>query len=214
MINFKEETIDIIVPKSKRPVNTKLSVCLDEKIPPVMNKASLIEYAVTDDEKIEYTNQLLRAINDLYKDVKKTLIHSLPAERKAEITFVKACLQEEGSSVIISFDALPGKRNRKVYDKTHEHITAFCDAFYNAVSSYYKGKEFEKYKSKVLIRYHFFFDSYRNMCDFDNYDLKVLTDAITAFFLKDDSPLYVTQMLEGEIDESATSHLTITISPI
>lgn len=57
-----------------------------------------------------------------------------------------------------------------------------------AFDKFSKERKFKGFKDKVLIRYTHFYESEREIRDYDNYETKIITDLITPLAIVDDSP--------------------------
>ncbi len=218
MLFFEEEKIasadndvKIVQPITK----ADFSACR-KKLSQIEDYINQVEQLKDSSKAVNLSNRLLSAINRFYIDTKSSLARYLfatyeepPAVLKRPVT---ATVDYSDEVVYISFDMLPAKRSKNLYDRNHSTSMFFADALDCSYSWYRQiNGIIPRYKEKVVIWYVLHHKKDSNICDYDNYDFKPITDMIATFFLPDDAPQFISQFFDA--CEDASDFLEIRVLP-
>ena len=213
---FKEEKISS-ANASMRKEEDRLNLALcHRKIAEIDSFISKVEYSKDSTDAVNLSNRLLSNLNQLYKDTKNELVRFLfstyqlpPAELQRP---VNATIDYSEKVIYLSFDALPAKRSKNLYDRNHTYSVCFNDALDNAYSWYRQiNGLIPRYDERVVLWYVIHYKKGENICDYDNYDFKPITDSIASFFLQDDNPQFISQFFDA--CEDTKNFLEVRILP-
>ena len=144
-------------------------------------------------------------IFDLYK-LNQFVFHEME-EEFSEVD-IEPSIKVENNVTIIRFSNLPAKRllkhkqNGKINRLFVENLGKVklnCD------------ENLPIYKEKVIIWYRFCFEDAKYIIDYDNFDMKEITDGITANFLIDDNPSLISQFFDSQL--TGKNELIVSIVP-
>lgn len=201
MLFFEEEKISTADNHKKKQKKADFSV-LKKKITNIDALICEIEQASDSKKAIILSNRLLSTVNLLYRDLKDVLTRYLFATYQEPPAVlqrpVKATIDYSDKVLYISFDNLPAKRIKNIYDVNHTYTYCFGDALDDANSWYRQiNGVIPRYKEKVVIWYIVHHKKDTNICDYDNYDFKPITDSIASLFLQDDAPQFISQFFDA-----------------
>lgn len=166
-------------------------------------------------EYIKKANGVLFVISALYKNIKEKIIANLELQSIDAIDIlhqVDATLTYCDGEIILRFNRLPYKRSYSISDNTHSFSNEFFDAVFRAFSIYKERNTTTIRRirnDKALVTYVFHYISPSDLLDYDNYDLKPITDSIKSIFLEDDSPYYIDQYFTSQKDDKAFLEIRI-----
>lgn len=153
---------------------------------------------------------LLFSIDNLYR--KASAINVSPVPDKDAYSPINITISQEASEVHLNFDCLPYKRDNGNYDKTHFIAGSYSKAFEKAVKAF-EAKEplLDFYGKRVLISYIFHTNNRQELLDYDNFDLKQLTDWVAVYLLAEDSPSFCSQFIDRVIEDIEKPYLEIIV---
>lgn len=215
MLFFEEEKIST----ADKPKNTQKKADLSvfyKKFSDMEVLIREIQQASDSKSAVALSNRLLSSVNLLYRDMKEVLSRYLfstyqkpPAVLQRP---VKATVDYSDKVLYISFDCLPAKRIKNIYDINHTFSYCFGNALDDANSWYRQiNGIIPRYREKVVIWYIVHYKKETNICDYDNYDFKPITDSISSLFLQDDAPQFISQFFDA--CEDTNDYLEIRVLP-
>ena len=151
-------------------------------------------------------NNLRRSMNKLY-DI--SLYTGMKIDERQDLLFkVDLEFHQNGEHLHIVFpDLLP----RRISDRSpvdREHIRRM---YYPSFKEYFSNNGSVIYFQKAVIIYTHFFDSPDKMVDHENFETKVVTDILTSYLFKDDSPKHCAILMDYKIGEK--SHTEVDVLP-
>lgn len=218
MLVFEEEKVssaDVDVRTVQSTPKADFSVC-KKRLSQIEDYFLKLEQLSDNSDAINLSNRLLSAINHFYADTKSSLARYLfatyrepPAVLKCPVT---ATVDYFDKIVYISFNMLPAKRSKNLYDRNHSNSIFFADALDSSYSWYRQiNGIIPRYKERVVVWYVIHHKKDANICDYDNYDFKLITDMIATLFLKDDAPRFISQYFDDYEDDN--DYLEVRILP-
>ncbi len=88
------------------------------------------------------------------------------------------------------------------YDNVRSRYVAAFDKFFTSSS-------FKRYKERVVVLYKSIYKSINDVLDYDNFDLKQITDFISTYCLIDDNPSRMLAISDYEIGEEEHSEVYV-----
>lgn len=88
------------------------------------------------------------------------------------------------------------------YDNVRSRYVAAFDEFFT-------GSSFKRYKERVVVLYKSIYKSINDVLDYDNFDLKQITDFISTYCLIDDNPSRMLAISDYEIGEEEHSEVYV-----
>lgn len=178
----------------------------------MLRLAELMQKSKDENQETRYGVTLLQKTNQLYFTLREHLQKSNALKTDIEAFSVKASVSREGEVTHIVFDKLIPKRLKSGYDNSHYIWDQFRNALYTAVDELRKeGGKIDFYGGRVVLCYIHCFSKAR-LTDYDNINTKPVTDAISACFLKDDSPKHVAKYEDYKIGTS--DHTEVYLVPV
>lgn len=150
-------------------------------------------------------NNVEEVIFNLY-ELNQFVFHEME-EEFLEIN-IEPSVKVENNVTVIHFSNLPAKRLLKhkqngklnrLFVKNLGKVKLNCN------------EKFPLYKEKVIIWYRFCFEDAKHLIDYDNFDMKEITDGIAANFLIDDNPSLVSQFFDSQL--TGKNELIVSIVP-
>lgn len=112
----------------------------------------------------------------------------------------------------IVFPSLLPKRINYASEKNLLRYNEMRAMYAPAFIKFGKERKFKGFKDKVIIKYTHFYESDRQIRDYDNYETKIITDLITPLVIVDDSPRECTIMSAYKMGDK--SHTEVEVIPM